>query len=44
MAEFARIVLVALDLLAIPLAFVSETVLPLGETLGREEFTFWLQR
>jgi hypothetical protein len=44
MAEFARIVLVALDLLAVPLAFVSETVLLTGETLHREEFKFWLQR
>ena len=44
MAEFARIVLVALDLLAIPLAFVSETMLSIGETLRHKEFEFWVRR
>ena len=40
LAEFARIVLPVLDLLAIPLAFGLRTVLPAGEAPRREALKF----
>ena len=43
-AEFARIVLSALDLLAIPLAFVLPNLPDDGEAPRREVLTVWLQR
>jgi len=44
LAEFARIVDSLISVLAILLAFLSNPVLPAGETAYFKQFKFWLQR
>jgi hypothetical protein len=44
LAEFARILVSARYLLAIPLAFVSQSEPPAGEAAALERLTLWLQR